>query len=107
LPDSSSENSVGFTGADIDNRMNSLFGEERCRSLWSGFRSIDAIDNDSEENSQNPDEAGSMQPVSGKDISSRIDELFDISESNLSDTPSVRKGDITEKSILRITFLLI
>ncbi|MBN1600527.1 MAG: hypothetical protein JW915_02910 [Chitinispirillaceae bacterium] len=97
VPGRSAENSVNVTGADINNRMNSLFGEENASGSSQIPDEFDTIDDAAEEKNQNLDESGSMQPVSGKDISSRIDELFDIPESNVADTPGIRKDGITEK----------
>jgi tetratricopeptide (TPR) repeat protein len=100
----SDNNTIDVTGADIDNRMNSLFGEEEQASsnpVPTGFKMESNIRDESD---QIPDESTSIQQVSGKDISSRIDELFDIPESKIVDIPDARKDGITEKIYLNDHF---
>lgn len=99
-PVSSNDTDFRMNGSDIDDRMNTLFGEQEqtpSSSLLTGITEQQSID--SEIRPLVPDDTSSVQPVSGSDISSRIDELFDSSGSTTSGMTSPR-GDITEKMYL-------
>jgi tetratricopeptide (TPR) repeat protein len=103
-PVSSNDNDFRMNGSDIDDRMNTLFGEEvpaPSSSLLTGITEQQNLD--SEISLMVPDDSSSVQSVSGSDISSRIDELFDSSGSNSSETTSPR-GDVTEKIYLDKSF---
>jgi tetratricopeptide (TPR) repeat protein len=96
-PVSSNNNDFRMSGSDIDDRMNTLFGEQEqapSPSLLTGITEQQSLDN--EISPLVPDDSSSLQPVSGSDISSRIDELFDSSGSTTSEKTAPR-GDITEK----------
>ncbi len=97
-PVSSNDTDFRMSGSDIDDRMNTLFGEQEqtpSPSLLSGITEQQSLD--SEISSLVSDDSSSVEPVSGSDISSRIDELFDAPDNTASEPDSDPRGDITEK----------
>jgi tetratricopeptide (TPR) repeat protein len=100
-PVSGNDTGFGMKGSDIDDRMNTLFGEQEQSPSPSLLNDI------TEEHPLAPDVttlaqdgSSSGQPVSGSDISDRIDELFDSSGSDSSEIPTGPRGGITEKFYL-------
>jgi tetratricopeptide (TPR) repeat protein len=99
---SNNNDRFGVSGADIDSRMNTLFGEEEQKY------SDPAMADDNKANfstfeDKNPvlESVIPSQPVSGSDISNRIDELFDVPDSSSNiDSDGMQntgKSGITEK----------